>query len=427
MSNNEIKLLANEVSIGMYVTKLDRPWLDTPFMLQGFMINDEEDLELLKKHCQHCFVDRVRSKNFDPSKIDRLARITTKHHIKSSKPDKKQPVKQPETAPQKKIKKARIYQDQVDMHDELANVREHHKTMTDVVKDMMSSFRLNKKLDIGEVRKALKPMVDSIIRNPDALLWLNRLRVLDDYHYSHAIGCSIWAMSLGRQLGMTRIDIESLGLGGLLLDVGKTKLPEKLLNKKDALTQDEVKTLKDHVKFSMEIVDDDKSINMKVKNMIESHHERIDGSGYPLGLKGDMIPLFGRIAAIVDCYDAITSERVYAEPLSSQEAVKRIYEWRGKEFQTELVEEFIQAIGMFPAGTMVELTNGEVGVVTAESRTRRLRPKVMLLLNADKSPKSEYTICNLMAKETDDEGNPLGIKNALPSGAYNLKADEFFL
>ena len=299
--------------------------------------------------------------------------------------------------------------------------------MLGLIKDMMNSFRISKKLDLTEARQALKPMVDSIIRNPDALLWLNRLRVLDDYHYSHAIGCSIWAMSLGRQLGMTRFDIESLGLGGLLLDVGKTKLPEKLLNKTEPLTKDEVLTVRSHVKHSISIIDDDPSVNVKVKNMVESHHERIDGSGYPLGLKGSAIPLFGRIAAIVDCYDAITSERVYAQPLSSQEAVKRIYDWRGKEFQTELVEEFIQAIGMFPAGTLVELTNGEVGVVTNESRTRRLRPKVMILLNSNKLPKDEYIMCNLMNTEKDQDGNPLAIKKALPAGSYNLKPDEFFL
>ena len=424
MSSYEIKLEADEVRIGMYVTKLDRPWLDTPFMLQGFQINDAQDIELLKQHCKHCYVDAERSRNFTPKRIEQIQSQSRKNKVRFksvSNPDRKS---EPEMG---KINKVRIYRDQSDMHDELSSVRDTHKTMTEVVKDMMTTFRLKKKLNIAETRKALKPMVDSIIRNPDALLWLNRLRVLDDYNYSHALGCSIWAMSLGRQLGMTRPDIESLGLGALLLDVGKTRIPQKLLNKKEPLTQEEVTILKSHVKHSMDILEDEKGVSMKIKNMVETHHERIDGSGYPLGLKGEAIPLFGRIAAIVDCYDAITSDRVYAEPLSSQEAVKRIYEWRGREFQTELVEEFIQAIGMFPAGTLVELTNGEVGVVTAESRTRRLRPKIMMLLNADKTRKDDYSICNLMTTETDADGNLLAIKHALPAGSYNLKADEFFL
>ncbi len=424
MSSHEIKLEADEVRIGMYVTKLDRPWLDTPFMLQGFQVKDAQDIELLKEHCKHCYVDAERSRNFTPQRINQIQSQSQLNKVKItsiSNPDRKSEPKMG------KLNKVRIYRDRSDMHDELASVRDTHRTMTEVVKDMMTTFRLKKKLDVAATRKALKPMVDSIIRNHDALLWLNRLRVLDDYNYSHALGCSIWAMSLGRQLGMTRIDIESLGLGALLLDVGKTRIPQDLLSKKEALTKDEVKILKSHVKHSMDIIADEPGISMKIKNMVESHHERIDGSGYPLGLKGEAIPLFGRIAAIVDCYDAITSDRVYAEPLSSQEAVKRIYEWRGKEFQAELVEEFIQAIGMFPAGTLVELTNGEVGVVTAESRTRRLRPKVMLLLNADKTPKDDYSVCNLMTTDTDSNGDPLAIKHALPSGSYNIKADDYFL
>lgn len=419
MSSYEIKVDAKDVRVGMYVSKLDRPWLETPFMLQGFRINDAEDLELLKEHCDYCYVDVERSPSFHPSQVKKFG--------VQSNPNVKFGVKSNHRTITPELKKVRIYRDQVDMKDELSSVRQTHRKMSDVVKDMLTTLSRKKKLDIAGARKALKPMVDSIIRNPDALLWLNRLRVLDDYNYSHAIGCSIWAMSMGRQLGMTRIDIESLGLGAMLLDVGKTKLPSKLLTKTEPLTEDEVKLLKSHVKLSMDIVNEEPGINMKIKNMIETHHERIDGSGYPLGLKGQAIPLFGRIAAIVDCYDAITSDRAYAEPMSSQEAVKKIYEWRGKDFQKELVEEFIQAIGMFPAGTLIELTTGEVGVVVAESRIRRLRPKIMLILDKNKAPREDYVICNLMDTINDEDGNPLDIKQALPSGAYGIKADDYFL
>jgi len=417
MAGKEIKINASDVQIGMYVSRLDKPWLETPFMLQGFMINDKEDLELLRKHCDYCFIDSLQTKHFDPKLIKRpdVAREDVKFGIKSlSKSSKIIPSK-------------RIYKDKTKMTDELANVRQTHNTVVSTVKEMMTSLRYSKKLDIESTRKAIKPMVDSIIRNPDALLWLNRLRKLDDYNYSHALGCSILAMSLGRQLGMNRGDLESLGLGALLLDVGKTRLPQRVLSKSERLTDDELKLIKTHVKLSMDIIKDKDSINIKVLNMVETHHERMDGSGYPHGLKNEAIPLFGRIAAIVDCYDAITSDRSYAKPLSSQEAVKRLYEWRGKEFQKELVEEFIQAIGVFPAGTLVELSNGEVGVVITESRTRRLRPKVMLLLNKDKTPREDYIVCNLLTTFNDEDGKPLNINNALPDGSYDIKADDYFL
>ena len=418
MSENEYKIDARDVRVGMYVSKLDRPWLETPFMLQGFMINDQEDLNLLRQHCHYCYVDADRSKHFHPNMIKRKPTTVEKNVTFGIRRENTEPAK---------IKKTRIYKDQVGMQDELESIRETHRKMSDVVKDMMSSLKRNNKIDIEGTRQALKPMVDSIIRNPDALLWLNRLRVLDDYNYSHALGCSIWAMSLGRQLGMSRIDIESLGLGALLLDIGKTKLPKGLLTKSDPLSDSELKQVKDHVKLSMSLIRDEKSVNVKVKNMVETHHERINGSGYPLGLRGDAIPLFGRIAAIVDCYDAITSDRVYAKPLSSQDAVKKIYEWRGKDFQKELVEEFIQAIGMFPAGTLVELSSGEVGVVVSESRVRRLRPKIMLLLNVDKTNREDYVICNLMTTTHDEQGKPLDIAHALPAGSFGINADDYYL
>jgi len=412
-----MKVESKDVEIGMYVTRLDRPWLETPFMLQGFLINDQEDQRLLLQHCSYCYVDIHLSKPTKPITKPVIRQIAKKEVF-----GKKAPAPDPT-----KFLHRRSYKDSKNMADELKDVRQTHKTMSGAIKDVMKSLQFSRKLDLTATKEALKPMVDSIIRNPDALLWLNRLRQLDDYNYSHSLGCSIWAMALGRQLGMNKGDIESLGLGGLLFDVGKTKLPAKILEKNELLTEKEIEVIKSHVSHSMDIVTAEKGINIKVQNMIESHHERVDGSGYPIGIKGNQIPLFGKIAAIVDCYDAITSDRCYAKPLSSQEAVKKLYEWRDKDFQAELVEEFIQAIGMFPAGSLVELSNGEVAVVVTESRTRRLRPKIMLLLNADKSPRDDYIMCNLMHETHDSDGNKLDIKHALPAGSYNIKADDYFL
>ncbi len=417
MKDSEMQVDAKDVEVGMYVTRLDRPWLETPFMLQGFMINDEDDLKVLVENCKYCYVDIHQSKTFKPLIKHRSDATNRNVKFASTK-------SLPE---QTSFKRRRSYQDSITMTDELKGIRTTHKKMTDTVKEMMQSLKFNKKLDLVATKAALKPMVDSIIRNPDALLWLSRLRQLDEYNYSHALGCSIWAMSLGRQLGFNRIDIESLGLGALLIDIGKTRIPEKLLTKKELLTEEEITIIKGHVQHSLDIINKESTINFKVRNMIESHHERIDGSGYPHALTNEDIPLFGKIAAIVDCYDAITSDRCYAKPLSSQEAVKKLYEWRGKDFQPELVEEFIQAIGMFPAGTLVELSTGEVAVVVTESRTRRLRPKVMLLLNADKSAREDYIICNMMNEIHAKDGTVLDIKNALPAGSFNIQADDYFL
>jgi len=414
MKDEEMRLSAREVEIGMFVTRLDKPWLETPFMLQGFAINSKEDLALLIEHCNYCYVDIHHSKPFKPTQLQGLEeeQKASNFRITSSKSAKR---------------RRKIYKDSTEMTDELKDIRKSHTTMSGVIKDMVTSLKFTKKLDLVEAKAAIKPMVESIIRNPDALLWLSRLRQLDDYNYSHSLGCSIWAMAMGRQLGMNRIDIEALGLGGLLLDIGKTRVPDKILSKRGLLTEKEIKVIKKHVQHSLDIISTEKGINFKIKNMVESHHERIDGSGYPHGIIGSQIPLFGKIAAIIDCYDAITSDRCYAEPLSSQEAVKKLYEWRDTEFQAELVEEFIQAIGMFPAGSLVELTTGEVAVVVTESRTRRLRPKIMLLLAANKEPREDYIICNLMHETHNSDGQKLDIKCALPTGSFSIRADDYFL
>ncbi len=407
MKDNELKIDTKDVEIGMYVSRIDRPWLDSPFLLQGFMINSLKDKDVLVENSDYCYIDITRSKVFKPTYERTNINIKNEGVLE--------------------FKRRRVIEDKTQMPDELNKVRSAHKTMTGVIKDMFSSLRATKKLDLDAARAAIKPMVDSIIRNPDALLWLNRLRLLDDYNYSHSLGTSVWAMSMGRQLGLPRLDIESLGIGGLLLDIGKTKIPEKILTKQQALDDKETEIIRQHVQYSLDLVDADKTINVKIRNMIAFHHERINGSGYPNALKSDQIPLFAKIAAIVDCYDAITSKRSYAKPLSAQQAVKKLYEWRGVDFQSELVEEFIQAIGMFPSGTLVELTSGEVAVVVTESRTRRLRPKIMLLLNADKSMREDYVMCNMMHTLTDENGKSLEIKHALPAGSYNIKPDDFFL
>ncbi len=161
-------------------------------------------------------------------------------------------------------------------------------------------------------------------------------------------------------------------------------------------------------------------MNMDVLAMVSYHHERHDGSGYPEGLSGDRIPIFARIAAIVDCYDAITSHRSYARATSPSIAIKKLYEWKDIDFQAELVEEFIQAVGIYPAGTLVELSSGEVAVVIAEYRTRRLRPKLMVLLDSEKQPLLDVRMIDLLHQKETEDGRPLDIVSSLEPEAYGI-------
>jgi HD-GYP domain-containing protein (c-di-GMP phosphodiesterase class II) len=227
-------------------------------------------------------------------------------------------------------------------------------------------------------------------------------------------------VALGRQLGLPKSDLRSLAIGGLLFDVGKLGVEPGLLNTQQPLTDDEFQQVRNHVKLGVEMIAGSGLMNQDVIDMITYHHERHDGSGYPEGIRGDDIPVFARIAAIVDCYDAITSHRSYARAIPPSTAIKMLYEWKDIDFQGELVEEFIQAVGIYPAGTLVELSSGEVAVVVAEYRTRRLRPQVMVLLDANKQALAEIKTIDLLNQKETAGGEPLDITGSLEPDAYGI-------
>ena len=242
----------------------------------------------------------------------------------------------------------------------------------------------------------------------------------DTYTYQHSVGASIWAVALGRQIGLPKSDLRSLAIGGLLFDIGKLRVNPELLQATRSLSDEEFAELRSHVGFGVEMIRNSGLMNKDVLDMVAHHHERHDGSGYPNGLSGDRIPVYARIAAIVDCYDAITSHRSYARAIPPSVAIKKLYEWRDVDFQAELVEEFIQAVGIYPAGTLVELSSGEVAVVVAEYRTRRLRPKVMVLLDANKLPVTEVKIVDLLNQQSTADGKALEITSSLEPEAYGI-------
>jgi HD-GYP domain-containing protein (c-di-GMP phosphodiesterase class II) len=288
------------------------------------------------------------------------------------------------------------------------------------IDDIFDNIVQGGSLDMVKVKKSIEPMIDSISRNPDACIWLARMKQEDHYTYQHSLGASIWAVALGRQLGLPKSDLRSLAIGGLLFDVGKLGVEPGLLKSDQPLSDDEFQQVRNHVKLGVEMIQGTGLMNQDVIDMITYHHERHDGSGYPEGLRGDDIPIFARIAAIVDCYDAITSHRSYARAIPPSTAIKMLYEWKDIDFQAELVEEFIQAVGIYPAGTLVELSTGEVAVVVAEYRTRRLRPRVMVLLDADKQSLADIKTIDLLTEKQTAAGESLDIISSLEPDAYGI-------
>ena len=419
------KLATQELRLGMYVSQLDRPWLETPFLMQGFLINSHEQIRELQKYCQYLYVDKQLSKelNFkvksnasnDPKSSS--TKPSFNPHKKYSRDDLKK------LFPNTTLK---VYKPQVELHQELIPAKKIYSALSDSVSEMMDNIRQGGNINVGVFKSAVSPMVSSIIRNPDACIWLARMKSQDTYTYKHSMGASVWAVALGRQIGLPPADLKTLAVGTLLCDIGKLKLPSELIEKGGALDDSEISLIKTHVELSLEEISNAAGVNEAVYNIVAAHHERYNGQGYPNGLRGSEIAVMARIAAIADSYDAMTSQRVYSAAKSPVVAVKELYELRGKEYQPELIEEFIQAVGLYPAGTLVELTSGEVAVVVSENKMRRLRPRILKLLDHDKNPIKTSAIIDLATVTHDDTGNSINIAQSLEPGSFGINPEAIY-
>lgn len=407
------RVSSGELEIGMYVTGLDRPWVETPFAFQGFMINDQELIQELRQYCKFVVIDVERS--VDPP---------------SRQPGAATPVSRSEPARISLIRNPvghKVYPDRVPAEKEMPAARRTQKSAVELMQSLAAMVRQGKKFDVRQIDKVVDEMVDSIVRNPDAFMWLRHIKEKDTYTYNHSINVSALAIAFGRYLGLPKDDLKSLAVAGLLFDAGKTRLPKELLEKPASLTDDEMTLMKTHVQFSVELMRELPKVCPAAIEAVQQHHERFNGSGYPDGLSDEAISIFAKIIGIADCYDAATSDRYYRVSLTHHAAINDLYHGRNEMFQADLVEQFIQCLGVYPTGSLVELTSGEVGIVVAENRLRRLRPRLMLLLKPDKEPYRDYPVCDLAKILKDNTGVPLEIRRTVEPDEFGIDPKEFFL
>jgi HD-GYP domain-containing protein (c-di-GMP phosphodiesterase class II) len=443
VSGKRIKIDAVDVAPGMFVAQLDRPWLETPFLFQGFELREDSEIDQLRHYCKHVFVDLKRSSMSETEfekhrrKPDDIALAAFDTHNKTHTPKpagfmrwlaKKFAGLDPTGTITRKLDGVYIYRNKVSTRREAPRAAASYAGAVEIMNGVLAQVRDGGAVDVDNVRGAVTPMIDSVLRNPDAMSWFVTLQKRDDYSYHHSIATSVWAVVLGRHLGLDRYSLDTLAIGGMLLDIGKTRLPEELLKKPARLSAHEADLMCQHVDFSLDIVRSSSAVSREILDMIESHHERYDGSGYPRGLSGAEIPVYGRIAGIVDCYDAMVTSRPYQPARSSYDAVRELNKLSGTLFQKELVEQFVQALGMFPTGSLVELSTGEVGVVVEQNRVRRLRPKVMLLLDDCKQPITKHRTVDLRKLSSDTRSpKAVWIQHGLESGAYDINPQDYFM
>ncbi len=386
----------------MFVAQLDRPWLDTPFALQGFFIQSPKDVESLAEYCDYVYVDPRRAHAA---------------HLRTAR----KPIARAQ-------RRAVVYLDGVSMKDEFVSAKVDYETAAHAVTRVFDEIRRGQPLDVAAMIKVVNPLIDSVLRNKDALAALVRVKKKDNYTYGHCLSTAVWAVVLGRHLGLDKSTLRRLAIGCAISDVGKVKLADNLLIKPAQLSDAEQVQLRQHVQFSLDILSTSSEADPRVFEIVELHHERHDGSGYPYGHAGTAIPLLARIAGMVDSYDAMISSRPYAVARSSFQAMQELSDLKDEKFQGELVEQFMQAVGLFPTGSLVELNTGEVGIVIAQNSSRRLKPKVMIVLDIHKQRCQRCDILDLLALDSPGRRPAtVWISKELSPGAYGVNADEFYL
>lgn len=391
MGIKQVKLNVNELTIGMYVSGLDRPWSQTPFPLQGFYLRDLDVINQLKALCSHVYIDVEKGRGPVAANLKGMnsggSRSVGRSYSKTGVV----------TEPVAPLKIQRnLYREVQPLQKEVKKARQLHQKVHGAVTEVLDQLERNQlqSASLGETKRIASEMVDSVLRNPDAFTWLTRVQEKDEYTYSHAVRSSVWAILFGRHIGLPKRDLDILALGVLLKDVGKVLLDNALLIKPDR-TADEEELYRSFVDLGADILRKTPGVEPRVISVVKTHCERLNGSGFPLGLQGDKIPLLGKIAGIVTFYDHVTNPRGSRHPIAPSKAVAKLYELRNIQFQEELVVEFIRAIGLYPTGTLVELSTGEVGVVVEQNFERRLKPKVMLVLDACKARMEEPILLDL--------------------------------
>ena len=400
----KIKIDVNDLVYGMFVSELDRPWTETPFLIQGVLIESGEDIAEFRRLCDYVYIDVERSREIIAPKLRTLAAKPLAEDKPHSNEITLQVVEREQEAFRKELKVAR---------------KIHHRTRGYIDK-LLDDVRLGNSLDTDTARELVGEMADSISRSPNAMLWLTHMKKRDEYTPIHCMNVCILALTFGRTLGLERKQLDMLGLGALLHDIGKMNIPLELLNKPGRLTDEEFEIIKTHSMSGYHLLRQEKEMPGEVLDIVRSHHERINGRGYPDGLTADFIGLLVQITSIVDVYDAITSDRCYQDGIAPHDALKNMFNWAGEKFDADLVENFIKCLGIYPIGSMLELNTGHIGIVVSASEKARLRPIILVVINKNGERLTIPRLLNLAHPQWSKKENLLEVKRIVSSHETDL-------
>ena len=401
----KVKVDVSQLKKGMYVSELDRSWTETSFLLQGVLIDGEEEIAELQKSCEHVFVDADKSDESVYAHLRSLTALT-------------QSAKSTNNSAAHESHEADL--EQHTFQKELKVARKLHTRTRTFIDHALEDVRLGQAVDTDAAKELVTEVANSITRSPHALVWLTNMKERDEYTSIHCMNVCVMAVSFGRTLGMEKAELEMLGLGGLLHDLGKMRVPLEILNKPSKLTFEEFEVMKTHPVEGYNMLKSQGDLPSEVLDIVKHHHERRNGKGYPSQLDGDQINDMTRIVAIVDVYDAITSDRCYHDAISPYDALKNMYEWVKEDFDKEMIEKFIKCLGIYPIGCVVELNLGHVGIVVSASEKSKLRPIVMLVLNSKHEQFPKPKLINLAHPKWRTGAQKLEVKRILSKNDYDF-------
>ncbi|MBU2953142.1 HD-GYP domain-containing protein [Marinobacter sp. F3R08] len=348
--------------VGMYITDLNNDWIPHNTQRKRGVIKKEETIEKIRRMgVEFVYIDA--SKGLDTQDAEPAAEVDRRNESALQKAGEQSPGLQP----------------RVPLEEEIVVAQKVHSQAQGLVGDFMNHAKIGSAIDIAPIHKLADELQHSVLRNANALSCLGRIREKDNYLLEHSVNLSVLMSLFGNYRGLSADILHQTIVGALLHDLGKILTPDEILHKPGRLTPEEFEVMKLHARHSRDILATTKGIGELTVITAAQHHERLDGTGYPEGLKGDEISEYGRMVAISDVYDAITADRVYHRGMTPTQGLKKLLEWSGHHLDPVLVKEFIRCLGLYPVGSLVLLESGRLGVVIEANESDQRLPTVRVM------------------------------------------------
>ena len=392
----------DQLVLGMYITELDRPWLETPFLFQGFELKTEEELKAVRDVCEYVYVDMTKRKKRINSIVS-CAQSNIHSILNYGSPPKKLSV----------------------FEKEISRAGKTYESTAGVVSGLMEKIAMGGGIDSKLAKEAVAECVNSVLHSPDAMLWLSQLKNKDEYTAQHSLNVCVLAIVLGRHLNFSEKNLNIAGLCGMMHDMGKMQIPLEILNKPGKLEWGELEVMRSHTTLGYELLKDSDNIHPSAIETALTHHERLDGKGYPRQIKTSGISDFAKIVTIVDMYDAMTSDRIYQKGRTHLEATHVLTNMAGTQLDPTFVIKFIESLGVYPPGCLVEMTNGAIAIVIECNEKIKLRPKIIIILDEEKNRVEEQVI-DLSKMIKDKQGDIYTIKRIVRAQDWNIDPRKYY-